>query len=270
MKAIVLTYDKYKIFADHMIRKYCDLWPDNPFIFQIPYQDENIKEYFESRYGKKVETIKTPSGIVDTMDVLLKDLADDEWVYWCMDDRYPISLNTICLNSIHSWITSPSSENISGLMFVNSPWGRLPENLYYNKHKLITEDNFHFLRRKGYRMIWIHQYLKVKVLKTLFDNFRVKLSEAKDMDYILYTLKLPEDQKLFALNHNIGTYGESTSRGKVTKNCAQSLTNLNFELPSNFGFSEKTIIQGDNNTFDDLLYFINVNVKKVLGFKNKE
>ncbi len=42
MKAIVLTFDKYMIFTDHMILTYQKLWPNNPFIFKIPYQDRNL------------------------------------------------------------------------------------------------------------------------------------------------------------------------------------------------------------------------------------
>ena len=39
IKAIVLTYDKYRVFTDNMILCYEKLWPNHPFIFHVPYQE---------------------------------------------------------------------------------------------------------------------------------------------------------------------------------------------------------------------------------------
>ena len=93
MKALVLTFDKYKPFAQHMIMCYEEMWPNNPFTFRIPYQSDEVKEDYVQKFGKKVELIKSPSGIVDTMFALSDDLDENEWVYWCMDDRYPIQID---------------------------------------------------------------------------------------------------------------------------------------------------------------------------------
>ena len=35
-----------------------------------------------------------------------EDIEDDEWVYWCMDDRYPIGINKPHLVNIYDWIKS--------------------------------------------------------------------------------------------------------------------------------------------------------------------
>lgn len=269
MKAIVLTYDKYKIFADHMIYKYQQLWPHNPFIFKIPYQHEDVRIYYETKYGNKVEMVKSPSGIVDTMDTLLAEFDDNDWIYWCMDDRYLISLNLLEVEKTYNFIENNLSNDISGLMFTNAPWGRLPENQYYYKHKIKTSNNQIYLRRKGYRMIWVHQFLKVKVLRTMFDNFRVKMKMAKEMDYILFTLKLPDNQKLYSTNKNFAIFGESTSRGLITVNCYESLKQNNFEIPNNLKLGYKRIIQGNTNMLDDLIYFIKDRIKKIIGIKDK-
>src|SRR3954454_5179235 len=39
IKAIVLTCDRFRAITRHLILKYERLWPDHPFIFQVPYQE---------------------------------------------------------------------------------------------------------------------------------------------------------------------------------------------------------------------------------------
>ena len=109
MKALVLTFDKYRPFAEHMIICYEKLWPNNPFTFRVPYQSEEVKEHFEKTFGSKVEMIKSPSGIVDTMFALSDDLDENEWVYWCMDDRYPMKLNISEVEKCKRFIESENS-----------------------------------------------------------------------------------------------------------------------------------------------------------------
>lgn len=80
MKAIVLSCDKYHPMADHMIQCYQDIWPSNNFTFRIPYQNET--NYFNLKYGNKVEMIKSDRMIKPTVLKLIEDLVDDDWVYW--------------------------------------------------------------------------------------------------------------------------------------------------------------------------------------------
>lgn len=270
MKAIVLTFDKYEAFSTHMIQCYLDLWPNNPLEFLVPYQDDEVKERFISRFGNKVEMIKSPSGIVDTIFTLLEGLDEDEWVFWCMDDRYPISLDVPEIEKMYDYILSDDAKSISALMYVNSPWCWLNENLYKKNFKIKADNGHVYLRRKGYRMIWIHQFMKVKVIRTLFSNFPRKMKQAKEMDYIMYKLVLPDEQRLYMLDHNVGVYGESTSRGLITKNTVQSFAKRNIPLPDGFGLSDKCIIQGTNTQWDNFIYRIKWIVKRILKIENKE
>jgi hypothetical protein len=113
MKAIVLTYDRHRAITEHMILQYERLWPDHPFVFRVPYQNlrgtdsERIK-YLKAPGGK-------PADIPATVLQLLADVDDDEWVYWCMDDKYPIRLATEKIARLVSHaIQSPK---MSGLLF---------------------------------------------------------------------------------------------------------------------------------------------------------
>src|SRR5437016_4718972 len=86
MKAIVLTYDRNRAVTEHMILKYEQLWPDHPFTFRIPYQE------LAGPANPRHEYIRTPPEIRPTVLQLIAGLDDNEWIYWCVDDKYPIEL----------------------------------------------------------------------------------------------------------------------------------------------------------------------------------
>ena len=86
MKAIVLSCDRYIKLAEHMIRTYQHLWPENPFQFIIPY-NHNYPQDLKEKFDDKVEFIKTKENIKPTVLELIKDIPDEELVYWCIDDK---------------------------------------------------------------------------------------------------------------------------------------------------------------------------------------
>ena len=254
MKALVLTFDKYRPFAEHMIMCYEQLWPNKPFTFRVPYQSDEVKSYFEEKFGEKVEMIKSPSGIVDTMFALSDDLDENEWVYWCMDDRYPISMDISEIEKCRSFLESKRGQEISGLMFCNNSRIWLPKNCYWGPFKIKTEERQTYYRRKNYTMIWNHQFLRVKVVRDFFALFPRVMKQAKEMDYIKDKAILPSDQWLYVLDHNIAIYGESTNRGVMLKNCAESFREKGLVIPEGFSISDKTIIKGTNTKWDNLIY----------------
>ena len=73
--AIVLTYDRNRIITNHMIRCYSELWPENPFVFRVPYQKRK-----ESNTDR-IQYFKTSKNIKFTVLELISDLADDDWIY---------------------------------------------------------------------------------------------------------------------------------------------------------------------------------------------
>src|SRR5438105_1360278 len=88
IKALVLTWDRNRAITEHMIRQYEKVWPNHPFIFHIPYQNLGGTDTEKRRY------VTTPPAIKATVMALIADLDDEEWIYWCMDDRYPIRFAT--------------------------------------------------------------------------------------------------------------------------------------------------------------------------------
>ena len=223
MKALVLTYDKYRPLTDHMIHKYGQLWPHHPFTFRVPYQQlagngEPNREY-----------IQCPPDIKSTVLALFNDLDDDEWIYWCIDDKYPANLDVHGLESIMQWMHSDNDKSADSILCCR------PKKLTKQKRltgKLIRPYNgTTLLERKNYKCIWIHQFLRVKVLRHLFNSFPDKIPNAKVMDKLKRHIGKPNDHRLFVTEQTMAVFGESTMRGVITANCHHSLKSLGLPLP---------------------------------------
>jgi hypothetical protein len=218
-KAIVLTYDKNRIFTDHMICKYDELWPSHPFIFRVPYQ-----EIEPSQPSNKVEYVKTPADIKSTVLELLKDLDDEELIYWCIDDKYPHYLDVNLIEKMLPWIFNRSRVDPDASGFLLCRCRGLLRRKRLTGKRIVKFFGWQFLERANYSQIWIHQFLKVKVLRHLFEAFPDKIEEAKQMDNLIkHKVQKPISQRLYVIKKNITVFGESCSRGKITKGCRDSL-----------------------------------------------
>jgi hypothetical protein len=243
MKAIVLTYDKYRALTEHMIFKYQQLWPDHPFCFRIPYQ------YFKGENTPKCEYINCPVDIKGTVLTLLQDLDDDEWIYWCIDDKYPISLDLSRIEVVINWVINSSPAQCSGVLFCRIRDvlnGKALKQNWMGKN-VSLKDPFGntYLLRKNYEQIWVHQFLRVKVIRHLFEELPDTIENAKVMDSLKYKVSLPESHYLFVTRENLAVFGESTSRGKLTQNCYESIVTNNLPLPQLPLDENKTIVLGE-------------------------
>jgi hypothetical protein len=226
MKAIVLTCDRYRAMTEHMILQYEKLWPNHPFVFRIPYQ--NLGDAATER----TEFLKTPDSIGETVLQLIADLDDEEWIYWCMDDKYPIRLMTEKIAGLIA--DAVRSPEMSGLLFCRC---RVtledPERALYPQKSTNSFGDAYF-ERKAWFQIWIHQLLRVKVLRYLFSQMPDRIPTAKAMDAMKNAVpKLPE-HRLFVTEKNFAIFGESTRKGVITQNCYESIRRTNIELPAWF------------------------------------
>ena len=91
-----------------------------------------------------------------------------------------------------------------------------------------------YFERKAWYQIWIHQLLRVKVLRHLFAYLPDDMPSAKTMDKFKDEVpKLPEHH-LFVTKENFAVFGESTNRGAITQNCYESILASGIELPEWF------------------------------------
>lgn len=227
MKALVLTYDKNRNIAEHMMHKYKQLWPDHPFIFRIPFQ-ENINIQNENN----VEFVKSTSGIRETLLELLNGLDDEEFVYWCMDDKYPVEIDIDFMKKTINLLINENPKLIDGILFCRcrSMWNKK----YLNGERINLSNDIFVLERNTYKQIWLHQFLRVKVLKHLFESFPPNIKSAKNMDKYKDDTVKPINHRLYVTEKNYSVFGESTTRGFMTDNCFRSFVNESIELPDWF------------------------------------
>jgi hypothetical protein len=105
----VLTCDRDRAITRHMIYLVRPPWPDHPFIFHIPYQEVGGTD------TKLVKYFLSPTDIRGTVLHLLAEIDDEEWIYWCVDDKYPIHLPTDKITILISH--AMRSPHIDGLLF---------------------------------------------------------------------------------------------------------------------------------------------------------
>src|SRR5439155_26127859 len=86
IRTIVLTCDRYRATTEHMIFQYDRLWPDHPFVFQVPYQELGGTDTDRIKY------LTGPSHVKGTVLHILGEIDDEEWIYWCIDVKYLIKL----------------------------------------------------------------------------------------------------------------------------------------------------------------------------------
>lgn len=231
MKAIVLTADRYRAVTDHMILKYEEVWPDHPFVFRVPYQELGGNNTARVEYFRA--TGSTPAEIPAMILDLLSDVADDDWVYWCLDDKYPIQLVLPKIAGLLEF--AKRGENVDGLLFCRTrvlldqpEQALLPNNLTTPQGDILLE-------RRGWQQIWIHQLLRAKVLRYFFSTLqREQITTAKSMDPLKDKMPKPDHLRLYVTKENFAVFGESTHRGKITRNCLESLRQTNIAIPEWF------------------------------------
>lgn len=215
MIAIVLSCDRYRAVTEHMILQYETLWPDHPFLFRIPYQELYAPDTARREYRP------CPVDIKGTMLELLRDLGDEDWIYWCSDDKYPVALDVPRIAALSRALSHAPIASVSGVLFCRCR--HLLDRNFLTGARIHDHDGFVYLRRKDYSQIWIHQFLRVKVLRHLFERFPDVIERPKDMDRLKSAIALPASHPLFVTAHCLAVFGESTSRGYLTANCYRSM-----------------------------------------------
>lgn len=235
LPAIVLSCDRYHALASHMIRRYDVVWPSHPFTFHVPYQQEALPD-------ARVVSRRTRAPIRATVLGLLEEFDDEAWVYWCIDDKYPVRLVQPLVERLAAAVQSDELPGLDGLLFCRCRRLLLPEHLLAERRD--GPDGVVLLRRKDYSQIWIHQFLRAKVLRQLFLRLPESIRQANEMDVMKDRLALPPDHRLYVVETNLAVFGESTIRGRVTRNCAESLRSLGLGLPSGFEEADVETLMG--------------------------
>lgn len=226
--AIVLSCDRYQPFAEHMVWMYQRLWPDHPFSFRIPYQ--NLYPLSTALPANRVEARQTPVSIRDTVLQLLADLDDEAMVYWCLDDKYPLWLHLPRIKHMIAWLRSSQAEAVDGILLCRCR--RMWESSYLTGASISDWHGNRYLERINYEQIWIHQFIKVKVLRHLFTAMPADIPHANQMDALKRQISKPEEHRIYVSQYPYCRFGESTHRGKITANCLANMNRIGFTPPA--------------------------------------
>lgn len=217
MKALVLTFDRNAVLTEHMIHRYNQCWPSHPFTFHIPYQSESRKT--EDWGGGQRVWVQSPADIPGTMAALLNAVADDEWIYWAIDDKYPERLEWRRLKKLVAFLDSPDSKAIDGILPCRAR--RLLQAKYLAGPAEVAPVSERLLLRNSWDQIWIHQFLRPAVLQHLFAGMPLEIPRAKTMDS--FKFDIPFQHRLTVLERNAAIFGESLDGGVVLLNTLESL-----------------------------------------------
>lgn len=243
LPAIVMTCQRYMPIAAHMIDRYAATWPGHPFRFRLP--DGPAARELAGRRGARLELVPTDEGegrgrFKAAVLGLLAGIPDDDWVYWCIDDKYVMWLDLPTVRAVVDLVPRIADPRVAGVSFararhIDAHRDAIPERL--------ACDGLTLDRRFDYRQIWLHQLLRARVLRTLFGGFPDRIDSAKEMDALHRAARLPADQRLYVLDRNAVVFGESTTRGRLTANCAASMRR-DGGIPPGFEIDQRRLVIG--------------------------
>ena len=238
IKAIVLTCDKYQEITYHMILTYETLWPSNSFEYLVPWNEVYPKKLMMD-FGDKITLIKSPVKFKETIKSLLEGIDDNEWIYWATDDTYLMTADESIVNITDSFVKSIKNKAVFGVTFGFIK--QVPEHI--NLCSTMHRSNICYVERTKVTNHWAPQYFRAKVLRYLFTCFdEPKKHRAKQMDNTFMTKKwydYTKTGKFYTIDHQIATWGESTYRGMLTRNCSKSFDKYKLKKPDNFVISNR-------------------------------
>ena len=234
MKAIVLTFDKQIGFAELLYKKYMSLWQNCPFQFQVAYNDEESIPNSLKNKGN-INLLKTESDIRSTMSSLLEKVEDDEWVYWCIDDRYPTYIDVPVVKSIIEFIECGKADSmeLNSIKLMN--WKEKKDETKNVIEVGSRSFNYQKWREPGNLWgFWHHRFDLAKNLKTAFLNNNLPKEykigdiqvyhEMSDVGFLENTI-YPSGEFILKLS-------EPCMRGKLTENGILDLKQNNCKVPN--------------------------------------
>lgn len=233
MKAILFGWDRDVGLMELTYKCYMKLWYNCPLRFRIPINDVKNEDF---DYLKKQDNVdlyfcKSPMG--DTFEALLSDIDDDEWMFWCIGDRYPVAFHPDIklVYRAAKRKTIPSDIESIKLFFYPGSSGKLDSKL--KLEHLIFHTSVP--NKKGAIGFWHHQFVKCQWFKNLVfnDAFKKWENPIRAMRN-LHKIMRPQMHKSVqpAPEDNLLVLGEPAIRGgKLTMNGYQDLLKTKCKMP---------------------------------------
>ncbi|MCH8502335.1 MAG: hypothetical protein LAT77_10555 [Aliidiomarina sp.] len=223
IKALILTYDKQIGLAQLLIKKYRQLEMADVLSFVVPI---NGQDSIFSVDAVDIEFIQSDSDILSTMHALLSGFADDDWIFWAIDDRYPLTLDAKSFLEITQYL-STAPANINGIKLLH--WR---EKLTTDAIK-IGETRYFLQEVENTFGLWHHHFLRAKVLKSLFlrENSQQLNNITAINEYFCNSVPLSFLEGIYVPERPIATLGEPLYQGKLTLNGKADLIRYDCRVP---------------------------------------
>lgn len=228
LPAIVLTKDRYRPFTVNMVAAYDELWPGHSLEFLVPYQSDNRSRSQVRR--SRLTFVRTGDSFQDTMLGLLKGMEQEDWVYFCIDDKFPTRLNVPVMSQVMKSVSERHDEldEVAGLAFTRARRSLRWPGISITRTQCFGQQAY---QRADLSNFWFHQLFRVKVLRAFFQSLPI-VSAPKEMDGHGKTLNLGL-RFMTTKNHNL-SLAESTSRGRITSAALKSLNARGIAVESQF------------------------------------
>lgn len=231
MKALLLTYDRQVGLAELVVKSYLRLWNGCPFQFLVPRNDDRSPHFEFLIAQKNVTIVPTPISIRSTMSALLERADDEEWIYWCIDDRYPIEIDQRRIEMVFDFIASGAAGHLNAIKLIHWKETANPE----GKDIEIGDRQFRFQVPYSAWGFWHHHFLRAKVLKEIF--VASEKNAIADTPWALneYFHKLPFIEVfksiVFPVGEPIVQYGETLVQGLLLANACEALVRHDCPVP---------------------------------------
>jgi hypothetical protein len=150
---------------------------------------------------------------------LLEGIPDDEFVYWAIDDKLPIYINTTSANEIISAIRSGNSNGLDGVLFCRDR--RLLKDEFLDRKNTKLLGSIRVIGRVDWSQIWLHQFVRAGILRDFFRRLsEIRFQNAKNLDEIKWGVSFPADANLYVTAESHAIFLESMEGGAITHRAA--------------------------------------------------
>ena len=228
MQSIVLTFDRQLEVANLVVESYNRLWPGCPLVFRIPYQDRTVGDLFRA---SNISFVRTPVAIRATMENLLRGCGDEEFVYWCVDDRFPVRiLDRDTLHNVYDVVSlggvAIDALRLGGLSLRARQQGAQDE----TRPLVIGKARFFPQRGNMQFGFYMPQFIRAGVLREYFLHSDLPVDYGM-RDFHDWLEGQSVHHRLYAPERFVIQLAESTSRGALTSNCLARIVAMGLPRP---------------------------------------
>jgi hypothetical protein len=165
-----------------------------------------------------------------TLKALLEGISDEEWVYWCIDDRYPLRVSdSQTLTQIHDYLVdNPSAcSDYDAVRILR--WREKTPKQHTAKNAIIAEQQFFEVRGgPGTGGLWHHQFCKAKFLKKFLN-----MDEKSGWQYLneIKKSKTHKEMRILVPQKSLVSFVETCWQGKLLYQAGLDLKKYECQIP---------------------------------------